>query len=51
MKTYDYVIIGGGISGLYCRYLLSKYNVLLLEKENYIGGRAIEKNFTKNILN
>jgi hypothetical protein len=45
MKTYDYIIIGGGIAGLYSRYLLSKYNVLLLEKEDYIGGRGIEKKF------
>lgn len=45
MITYDYIIIGGGIAGLYCRYLLSDYKVLLLEKEKYLGGRGIEINF------
>ena len=29
---YDYIIIGGGISGLYSAYLLNKkYNVLVVE--------------------
>jgi hypothetical protein len=38
---FNYVIIGGGISGLYANYLLSnKYNTLLLEKNDYFGGRA-----------
>ena len=45
MSTYDYIIIGGGIAGLYCRYLLSDYKVLLIEKEKYLGGRGIEINF------
>lgn len=45
MSTYDYIIIGGGIAGLYARYLLSNYKVLLLEKEKYLGGRGIEINF------
>ena len=37
---YDYIIIGGGPTGLTLSYLLSKYNkkVLLIEKEPYIGG-------------
>jgi hypothetical protein len=43
---HDYIIIGGGISGLYANYILSKkYNGLLLEKESYFGGRAYEKLF------
>lgn len=43
---YDYIIIGGGIAGLYMNYLLSKdYKTLLLEKNNYFGGRAIDVNF------
>ena len=40
---YDYVIIGGGIAGLYTAYrLLSKtpVRIVILEKENQIGGRA-----------
>jgi len=43
---YDYIIIGGGISGLYAGYKLSnKYNILILEKNNYLGGRTEEVNF------
>lgn len=40
---YDYIIIGGGISGLYTRYLLQKISpqlhVLILECTNKVGGR------------
>jgi len=43
---YDYIIIGGGISGLYANYLLSnKYNGILLEKNKHFGGRAYEMDF------
>jgi protoporphyrinogen oxidase len=43
---YDYIIIGGGISGLYLNYLLTKNNkTLLLEKNNYFGGRALDIKF------
>ena len=45
-NKYDYVIIGGGISGLYASYILSKkYKVILLEKNNKLGGRAEQVNF------
>lgn len=40
---YDIVIIGGGISGLYLQNLLlnkTKKNVILLEKNPYLGGRV-----------
>ena len=48
---YDYIIIGGGISGLYMNYLLTdKYKTLLLEKNNYFGGRALNINFHGNII-
>jgi monoamine oxidase len=41
------IIVGGGIAGLYSAYLLSKRNtgntgnnnILLIEKNNYLGGR------------
>jgi len=50
---YDIIIIGGGISGLNTAYqlLLKKpeFKILLLEKNNYLGGRI--KSFTKNINN
>ena len=48
---YDYIIIGGGISGLYNAYLLNKnYNVLVLEKNDYIGGRIKEVKFHNTII-
>jgi len=34
---YDTIVVGGGISGLYCA--LSLPNVLVLEESNYWGGR------------
>jgi phytoene dehydrogenase-like protein len=43
---YDYIIIGGGLAGLTINYYLTnKYKTLLLEKNNFIGGRAIEGKF------
>lgn len=38
---YDIIIIGAGIAGLYASYLLnSNKNILLLERNNTIGGRT-----------
>ena len=45
---YDYVIIGGGISGLYTAYSLLRsrpIRLVILEKENQIGGRARNETF------
>jgi protoporphyrinogen oxidase len=40
---YDYIIIGGGIAGLYASFILSQnYKILLLEKNNKLGGRLEE---------
>ena len=40
---YDYIIIGGGITGLYALEQLHKKDntksILLLDKRNYWGGR------------
>ena len=45
-KIYDYIIVGGGIAGLYANYLLAdKYDGILLEKENDLGGRVYEMNW------
>jgi len=38
---YDVIVVGAGFSGLCSAALLSKrYNVLVLEKNDYLGGRA-----------
>lgn len=41
---YDYIVLGGGISGLYCAHLLLKRtprsSVLILERESAVGGRV-----------
>ena len=51
MVLFDYVIVGGGISGLYANYILSKkYNGVLLERESYFGGRAYEKLFHGSLI-
>lgn len=40
MKKFDVVIIGSGLGGLECGYILSKngYNVCILEKNTQLGG-------------
>ena len=40
---YDTIIIGAGISGLYMAYRLSEKNsnILLIDKNNYVGGRIL----------
>ena len=38
--SFEIVVIGGGISGLYLAYKLQyNYKILLIEKSNYLGGR------------
>ena len=45
MGIYDYIIVGGGISGLFMAYKLSTTdnNILLLESSNRLGGRLLTK--------
>ncbi len=42
---YDYIIVGGGISGLSMAYSLEKkgFNILLVEKNDFCGGVIISK--------
>ena len=42
---YDYIIVGGGISGLYMYYKLieSGKKIILLEKLHEFGGRIYQK--------
>jgi protoporphyrinogen oxidase len=49
---YDIIIIGGGISGLYTAWNILKKDplkrVLILEKENNLGGRIFSEEIVKN---
>lgn len=51
----DFVVVGAGISGVYCAYrLLQQFpecNVVVIEKQEYIGGRALVKQFHDTPLN
>jgi hypothetical protein len=52
---HDIIIIGGGISSLYAAYKLLQKNpelsILLLEKENHLGGRTWKEKFnTTNVV-
>ncbi len=39
-RTYDVIIVGAGIAGLTAAFSLTEYDLLLLEKEKQVGGRA-----------
>ena len=40
-RTFDVVIVGGGLSGLTAAYRLRERNILLLEKDPWVGGNAV----------
>ena len=48
-QKYDYVIIGGGIAGLYCAYRLIKdkniSNICIIESSDRLGGRVYTHKF------
>lgn len=49
---YDFIIIGAGISGLYFAYkYLQNENYIILEKRDYIGGRARVVDFHEQKIN
>ncbi len=51
MTIYDFITIGGGISGLYANYkLYKKHKCLLLEKNAHFGGRAYEMDFHGSLI-
>ena len=43
-NVFDYIILGGGIAGLYSAYSIlkknKKANILILEKHANVGGRV-----------
>lgn len=45
--TAEVVVVGAGVSGLVCASLLAKQGkrVTLLEKQRYLGGRAMERRY------
>lgn len=47
-EIYDTVIVGGGFAGVTAAYYLRNKKILLLEKENRLGGRVWTKFFGKN---
>ena len=52
-KHYDVIIVGGGISGLYCAYNIlqknKKTSILILESSNRLGGRIYTVGVGKNM--
>ena len=51
LKTFDVVVVGGGIAGLTVAYRLGNQNVLLIEKETQCGGRTLSTNMGSYVFN
>ena len=50
-NCYDAVIVGGGLAGLTTAYQLRNKNILVLEKETRLGGRAFSEKVGKVVNN
>ena len=50
-KTLDTVIVGGGLAGLTVAYRLQDQDILLLEREDYCGGRTLSKQMGEYVYN
>lgn len=51
--NYDYIIIGAGLSGLYTAYNIKKKSnktFIILEANNFIGGRTLEEKFNNQLI-
>jgi monoamine oxidase len=44
-KSFDVIIVGGGISGMSAAHFLNSKNFLLLEKEDHWGGNAYREEY------
>src|SRR5712692_2703333 len=43
--SFDVIVIGGGLAGLSAAYELRRFDTLLLEKNDRLGGRVLTRRF------
>lgn len=49
-KIYDYIVIGAGFAGIYYAYKNKSNNFIILEKNDYIGGRVKNIKWNDNFI-